>query len=80
MKTHTHSGQGVIEYIILVAIIAVASLGIVRILGGTVSSKLAQIPYSLQGQSRRADRVTIPEVEEKHWRTRGMEDFYEASD
>jgi len=73
-------GQGMIEYIILIAIIAVASLGIVKILGNTITKKMTQITYALQGKSARAKSVPMPEVEKKHYEERGMEDFYESSD
>lgn len=76
----TKSGQGVIEYLILVAIIAVASLGIVKILGGTVTAKLAQITHTLQGEHTKAAEAKPPKVEKKHWQPRDMDDFYEASD
>ena len=46
-------GQGLVEYIILVAIIAIASLGIVRALGHVTSTQLANITLSLQGKSAR---------------------------
>ncbi len=42
-------GQGLVEYIILVAIIAVASIGIVRTLGEVTSIQFANITQSLQG-------------------------------
>jgi len=67
-----------VEYIILVAIIAVASLGIVKILGNTVTSKLAQITYSLQGKKSKAKQAQPHDVEKDHYKLRGMEDFYEA--
>lgn len=74
------SGQSVIEYIILVAIIAVTSLGVVKVLGQTITSKLGQITLSLQGKSHRAKQIEEPEVERKHTQKRGMEDFYESSE
>lgn len=80
MIHHKKSGQSVIEYIILVAVIAIASLGIVKILGNTISTKLAQITLSLQGKRETAARVKVPEVEKKHWQKRDMDDFYESSD
>ena len=73
-------GQGMIEYIILIAIIAVASLGIVKILGNTITRKMTQITYALQGKSTQAENVPPPEIEKKHYEKRGMEDFYESSD
>lgn len=74
------SGQGIVEYIILVAMIAVVSLGIVKILGGTVNRKLTQITASLQGKKENPQRYQPPKIEEKHWKERSMDDFYESSE
>jgi pilus assembly protein Flp/PilA len=49
-------GQGLIEYLIIVALMAVATIGIVRVLGQTVSAKFATATYALQG-TRKAVRV-----------------------
>ena len=73
-------GQGMVEYIILIAIIAVASLGIVKILGNTVTQKLTQITYALQGKSQDARRVDDPKIDKKHWEKRDMDDFYESAE
>ena len=73
-------GQGMIEYIILIAIIAVASLGIVKILGNTITRKMTHITYALQGKSTQAENVPPAEKEKKHYEKRRMEDFYESSD
>ncbi|MEK7791042.1 MAG: hypothetical protein AAB309_05405 [Deltaproteobacteria bacterium] len=73
-------GQGMVEYIILVAIIAVASLAIVKVLGNTVSRKIAQITFSLQGKHREAENVGDAEVKREHYQKRGLDDFYEASE
>lgn len=74
------AGQGMMEYIILVAIIAVASLGIVKVLGNTVSTKIAQITWSLQGKQHEARNVRDPEVRKEHYQKRGLEDFYETDE
>ncbi len=73
-------GQGMVEYIILIAIIAVASLGIVKILGNTVTRKLTQITYALQGKSPEAKSVGDPKIDKKHWEKRDMDDFYESAE
>jgi len=73
------SGQGVIEYIILVAIVAIASLGMVKILGNTITSKLAQITYSLQGKRAKAKAIRDPDIQRSDYEERGMDDFYEAA-
>ncbi len=69
-------GQGMIEYIILVALVAVAALGIVSVFGHTVTAKLSQITAALQGRSTRS--VEVQGVEEKHWRKRTMSDFHKS--
>lgn len=47
-------GQGLIEYLIIVGIMAVASLGVVRLLNKTVNSNFTNIIYSLQGKRKKA--------------------------
>ncbi len=74
------SGQGMVEYIILVAIVAIASLGIVKVLGQTVTTKLAKITLSLQGKSDRAHSIEDPQVERRHHEKRDMDDFYESAE
>ncbi|MBE8163361.1 MAG: hypothetical protein HAW63_05175 [Bdellovibrionaceae bacterium] len=47
-------GQGLIEYLIIVGIMAVASLGAIRLLNKTVNSNFTNIIYSLQGKRKKA--------------------------
>ena len=47
-------GQGLIEYLILVAIMGVATIGIVRTLNQTVKSRFANAIYALQGRNQKA--------------------------
>ncbi|MBI2026323.1 MAG: hypothetical protein HYS98_00685 [Deltaproteobacteria bacterium] len=75
-KSLNQKGQGMTEYIILVALIAVAALGIVSILGHTITSKLSQITTALQGRS--SNSIEVKSVEEKHWRQRSMNDFFKS--
>jgi pilus assembly protein Flp/PilA len=43
-------GQGLIEYIILVALIAVATIGMVRVLQTHITAQMANIVYAIHGQ------------------------------
>lgn len=52
-------GQGLIEYLIIVGIMAVASLGAIRLLNKTVNSNFTNIIYSLQGKRKKA-RMEAP--------------------
>ena len=47
-------GQGLIEYLILVALMAVATIGIIRTLNQTVKSRFANSIYALQGRNQKA--------------------------
>ena len=44
-------GQGITEYLIIVALIAVASIGVVSFMGSTVSNQMASMAMEISGQS-----------------------------
>jgi pilus assembly protein Flp/PilA len=67
-------GQGMIEYIILVALLAIAAIGITELLGQTVRTKLAQITAGLQDRGENIGK-DLPSVEEKHVNRKGLSDF-----
>ncbi len=72
-KKLNQKGQGLIEYIILVAIIAVASIGVVRALGQVTSTQLANITLSLQGKASR--KVNSNSVHESLYSKKDLSDF-----
>ena len=47
-------GQGLIEYLILVALMGVATIAIIRTLNQTVKSRFANSIYALQGKNQKA--------------------------
>ena len=67
-------GQGMIEYIILVALLAIAAIGITELLGQTVRTKLAQITSGLQDRGENIGK-DLPSVEDKHVNRKGLSDF-----
>lgn len=74
----SQKGQGLIEYIILVALIAVASIGIMRVLGQTATSQLAIITQSIQG-GRPAQRISRPNISETLYSKKDLSDFMRNS-
>ncbi len=56
-------GQGLIEYLILVALMGVATIGIVRTLNQTVKSRFANAIYALQGKNQKAKTHTLKKEE-----------------
>lgn len=65
-------GQSLVEYLILVALMGVATIGIIRTLQGALNSRYASVIHSLQGSSRRAEIVPINESDLKR---RDLGDF-----
>ncbi|MES2857347.1 MAG: hypothetical protein V4692_15865 [Bdellovibrionota bacterium] len=68
-------GQGLIEYLIIVALMGVATIAIVRVMGQTVSSRFASITYALQGVKKSAQAETI---EESHYKKKDLGDFFDG--
>lgn len=58
-------GQGLIEYLILVALMAVATIGVVRTLNHTVKAKFANAIYALQGSSKRVKSESVTSTQYK---------------
>jgi len=69
-------GQSLTEYLILVALVAISSIGIIRMLGQTTRAQLANITSSLQGRSSQAE---LQEVKESHYSQKDLSDFMKNS-
>ncbi len=52
-------GQGLIEYLILVALVAVASIGVLRSINHVVNSKFIEVDYALRGQTVRLRKESV---------------------
>lgn len=65
-------GQGLIEYLIIVALMAVATIGIMRSLNQTLQSRFANVIYALQGSTKRAKTDTLSE---KDFSKKDLSDF-----
>jgi pilus assembly protein Flp/PilA len=76
MNPNNNQGQGMIEYIILVAMVAIAAIGITELMGQSVRTKLSEITASLQGKSADSIGKNLPEVEERYYSRKGLWDFY----
>lgn len=51
-------GQGMTEYIVIVALIAVAAIGVYQLFGGTVRNQTAGIAQEVAGSSATASNTT----------------------
>jgi pilus assembly protein Flp/PilA len=61
-------GQGLIEYVILVALVGVATMGMVRILQKSVNASLANVTETLEGRAghkHSGDTITEDQLRKK---------------
>lgn len=65
-------GQSLIEYVILVALVGVATIGLVRVLQSSVKANLANVVYALQGHKKKA---SFEQIDERDLRKSDFTDF-----
>lgn len=68
-------GQGLIEYLIIVALMGVASIGIVRVLGSTVNNKFTQITKGLRGDQ---SKVRYERLDDSLHKKKDLDNFFEG--
>ncbi len=79
MKSQTllnKKGQGLIEYLIIVAIVAVGSIAVIKVVGGNMNVQFANIAKSLGGAS---GKVSAHEVTESLYKKKDLGNFFEGS-
>jgi pilus assembly protein Flp/PilA len=67
-------GQGLIEYLILVALMGVATIAIVRVMGQTVSARFTTITYALQGEKKSIK----PPIDESVYKKKDLGNFFDG--
>ena len=72
MKNKRKKGQGLVEYLILVALMAVAAIGIIRTLNQTVKARFANAIHALQGSSK---KVKTDSVKSSDYRKSDLSNF-----
>lgn len=77
MEKLNSKGQGLIEYLILVALIAVGTLAAIRVVGQSLGSKFAQVAKSLGADVQ--GEIARPQVTEQVWKKRDLRDFMSGS-
>ena len=71
MKKSKESGQGLVEYLIIVALVAVGGISIMQIVGQSVNVKFAQIAKSLGAKSTgriESAEITQSSINKKNFR------------
>ncbi len=72
-----NKGQGLIEYLIIVALVGVATIGMMRILGNTVEKQLAIITNGLQGRGK--EGIELEKIEDSDLKKKDLSDFLNGS-
>jgi pilus assembly protein Flp/PilA len=72
MRLANKKGQGLIEYLILVALMAVATIGVVRALNYAVQTRFANTIYAIHGSKK---RVKTESFDESSIKKRDLSDF-----
>ena len=69
-------GQSLIEYLILVALMAIASIGIIKVLGQNLQGQFARVAHSLKGEDR---RPRLQRINQSHYKQKDLSDFFEGA-
>jgi pilus assembly protein Flp/PilA len=73
MRFQNQKGQGLVEYLIIVALVAVGTIGIMRVVGQSLTVKFAQVAKSLGADVK--GQIDTPQVTETLYRKKDMRNF-----
>ena len=73
-KSKHNKGQGMTEYLIIVALIAIGSIAIVRTVGGSLRTGFAKVSMGIQGKGNPSS-VRDPKVSKSQYKRNDMSDF-----
>ena len=74
-KRNRESGQGMTEYVVIVALIAVAAIAVVGVFGDVVRTQFFNMTAALAGSSSHSDAGKFVKRAEKEKNQKGMDDF-----
>ncbi len=77
MRIQNNRGQGLIEYLVLVCLIAVGSMAVVRVVGKNVRVQFANISRALGGQGQ--DPLKTEQVNPDDYSKRDFSDFMKGA-
>lgn len=70
-------GQGLIEYLVIVALVAVAGIAVMSVVGQNVRAQFANVASAIQGKS--SSNIKLDEVRKSQYQKRDMSDFFRGS-
>ena len=69
-------GQSLIEYLILVALMAIASIGIVKVLGQNLQGQFARVTHALKGESK---KPRLRNINKSYYKQKDLGDFFDGA-
>ena len=76
-KIKCQKGQGLVEYLVIVALVAVGSVAVMSAVGSSVQTKFAQVAESLGAQVR--GNKAAPVVGESAYRKKDLRNFMQGA-
>ncbi len=70
-------GQGLVEYLIIVCLMAVGTMAIMRVMNRTVQGQFARIAVTLQGGDKKS--VRLETITEDDYKKRDMSNFFHGA-
>jgi pilus assembly protein Flp/PilA len=77
LKTLNKKGQGITEYLILTALIAVGSIAIVQVLSRNIRTQFTVVNEAIRGKKK--PRLEGEEATQRYYRKYHMSDFAESA-
>lgn len=71
------TGQGLVEYLIIVAIVAVGSISVVKVVGANLNVQLTNVAQALGGTN--SQKKTAYEVPASAWKKKDLSNFFTDS-
>ena len=78
MRLRGRKGQGMTEYIIIVALIAIAAIGVVSLFGDNIRALFATSANALAGNENASAETNV--AKKKLYKHRGMKNFAEGNE
>lgn len=75
-SVRNNRGQSLVEYLVIVAIIAIGSIAIVRSLGETIYVRFANITNALQNKET---NIQAADVNSADYQKKGLNDFFKGA-
>jgi pilus assembly protein Flp/PilA len=74
----SQKGQGMVEYLIIVCIVAVGTIGVVRVVGQNISVQYANIAKAL-GSGKDDNQYKAGNIEDYMYKKKDLNDFLQGS-